>query len=243
MNDFQLTPPEPVEPIPTERAAGLVALSSESRTAAARRAEYFSQRLEARATTLRADVLHPIRQRHQDILTQLAVSAQGYLALDLLRRNNDELIRGVERAVSTTVAALRIALLVSGALANQRDVLAEVDALKSTTDGLIRSNTELLSLQSEEIRRASADPAVGVATIRESFERIYQAIDAIDEFKADAVHTMAVTVESLSGEIRRAEEYLSRSHDGRSSDRGPDEETDHVRSSVGVRGFARRVQS
>jgi len=166
----------------------------------------------ARATTLRADVLHPIRQRHQDILTQLAVSAQAYLALDLLRRNNDELIRGVERAVSTTVAALRVALLISAALANQQDVLEEVDALKSTTEGLIRSNGELLSLQSAEIRRASTDPAIGVETIRDSFERIYQAIDAIDQFKAGAVRTMAETVESLSGEMRRAEEHLRRSH-------------------------------
>jgi uncharacterized protein YaaN involved in tellurite resistance len=163
------------------------------------------------ATALRADVLHPIRQRNQDILTQLAVCAQGYLALDLLRRNNDELIRGVERAVSTTVSALRIALVISAALANQRNVLDEVDALRSTTDGLIRANTELLAMQSDEVRRAGSDPAVGVETIRSSFDRIYQAIDAIDEFKVSATHTMSVTVSALSGEIRRAEDYLRRS--------------------------------
>ncbi|CCH31627.1 toxic anion resistance protein [Actinosynnema sp. NPDC047251] len=166
-----------------------------------------------RARALRADAQYPIRQRHQDLLTQLAVSAQGYLALDLVRRNNDELIRGVERAVSTTVAALRVALLVSGALASQRDVLDEVAALQATTDGLIRANSELLDLQSAEIRRASADPAVAVVTIRASFERIYAAIDAVDGFRADAVRTMSATVESLSGEIRRAEEHLRRSHD------------------------------
>ncbi len=166
----------------------------------------------AMAKALRSDVLHPIRQRQQDILTQLAVSAQGYLALDLLRRNNDELIRGVERAVSTTVSALRIALVISGALAHQRDVLDEIDALKSITDGLIRSNAELLTLQSEDIRRASSDPAVGVQTIQASFDQIFQAIDAIDEFKASAVHNMALTVSSLSGELRRAEDYLRRSH-------------------------------
>ncbi|MEV4320094.1 toxic anion resistance protein [Actinocrispum sp. NPDC049592] len=166
----------------------------------------------AMAKALRSDVLHPIRQRQQDILTQLAVSAQGYLALDLLRRNNDELIRGVERAVSTTVSALRIALVISGALAHQRDVLDEIDALRSTTDGLIRSNAELLTLQSEDIRRAGSDPAVGVRTIQASFDQIFQAIDAIDEFKASAVHNMALTVSSLSGELRRAEDYLRRSH-------------------------------
>ncbi|MFJ7218968.1 toxic anion resistance protein [Amycolatopsis sp. NPDC098790] len=167
-----------------------------------------------RANALRADVLYPIRQRHQDLLTQLAVSAQGYLALDLVRKNNDELIRGVERAVSTTVSALRVALLVSGALASQRDVLDEVAALQATTDGLIRANTELLDLQSAEIRKASSDPAVATETIRASFDRIYASIDAIDGFRADAVRTMAATVESLSGEIRRAEDHLRRSHEG-----------------------------
>jgi len=167
-----------------------------------------------RANALRGDVLYPIRQRHQDVLTQLAVSAQGYLALDLVRKNNDELIRGVERAVSTTVSALRVALLVSGALASQRDVLDEVAALQSTTDGLIRANSELLELQSAEIRKASSDPAVATETIRASFDRIYASIDAIDGFRADAVRTMATTVESLSGEIRRAEDHLRRSHEG-----------------------------
>ncbi|MEU0795338.1 toxic anion resistance protein [Amycolatopsis sp. NPDC005961] len=168
----------------------------------------------ARANALRADVLYPIRQRHQDLLTQLAVSAQGYLALDLVRKNNDELVRGVERAVSTTVSALRVALLVSGALASQRDVLDEVAALQATTDGLIRANSELLTLQSAEIRKASSDPAVATETIRQSFDRIYASIDAIDGFRADAVRSMAATVESLSGEIRRAEDHLRRSHEG-----------------------------
>ncbi|MFI5609462.1 toxic anion resistance protein [Amycolatopsis sp. NPDC051903] len=168
----------------------------------------------AHANALRADILYPIRQRHQDVLTQLAVSAQGYLALDLVRRTNDELIRGVERAVTTTVSALRVALLVSAALANQRDVLDEVDALQATTNGLLRANAQLLQSQSEEIRKASRDPAVAVDTLRESFDRIYSALDAIDGFSADALSHMASTVESLSGELRRAEDRLRRSHEG-----------------------------
>ncbi|WP_328444133.1 toxic anion resistance protein [Amycolatopsis sp. NBC_00438] len=179
-----------------------------------RQASVFDFADPSRAQALRGDILYPIRQRHQDLLTQLAVSAQGYLALDLVRRTNDELIRGVERAVSTTVSALRVALLVSAALAGQRDVLDEVAALRSTTDGLIRANSELLETQSAEIRKASSDPAVATETIRASFDRIYASIDAIDGFRADAVRTMATTVESLSGELRRAEDHLRRSHEG-----------------------------
>ncbi|MGM1060716.1 toxic anion resistance protein [Saccharothrix sp. Mg75] len=166
-----------------------------------------------RARALRADVLHPIRQRHQDLLTQLAVSAQGYLALDLVRRTNDELVRGVERAVSTAVAALRVALLISGALTHQRDVLDEVDAVRATTDGLLRANADLLDLQTAQIRRAGSDPAVAVEALRSSFDRTYAAIDAVDGYRLDAVRSMGATVESLSGEIRRAEAHLRRSHD------------------------------
>ena len=57
-----------------------------------------------------------MRQRRQDIQTQLAVTVQGYMALDLIRRNNLELIRGVDRAQTTTIAALRTAVIVSQAL-------------------------------------------------------------------------------------------------------------------------------
>ncbi|WP_211591985.1 toxic anion resistance protein [Microbispora sp. H10836] len=41
-----------------------------------------------KANALRSDALFGVRQKHQDLLTQLAVSAQGYLALDLVRKNN-----------------------------------------------------------------------------------------------------------------------------------------------------------
>src|SRR6195952_4016655 len=40
------------------------------------------------ANTLRSDALFPIRQRRQDIMTQMAVAVQGYMALDLVRKNN-----------------------------------------------------------------------------------------------------------------------------------------------------------
>ncbi|AOS62091.1 toxic anion resistance protein [Actinoalloteichus hymeniacidonis] len=176
-----------------------------------------------RVTALRSDVLFPLRRRRQDILTQLAVFAQGYLALDLLRRTNDELIRGVDRAVTTTVAALRIALVISAALANQRDVLDEVDALSSVTDGLLRSNSELLATQAEQVRQAGTDPTIAVSTIRESFDRIHRAIDAVDGFRASAVDSMATTVQALSEEIRHSEAYLRRSHEAGLAEDTPEE--------------------
>ncbi|WP_330274663.1 toxic anion resistance protein [Lentzea sp. NBC_00516] len=163
-----------------------------------------------RAQALRADVLFGLRQRRQDLLTQLAVCAQGYMALDVVRRNNDELVKGIERAVSTTVAALRIGVAVAAALAGQREVIDQVDAVRGLTDSILRSNATLMSLQGEEIQRIASTPAVGIEAVRTSFDQIYAAIDAIDTFKARAADSMSSTVSALDTEIRRAHDHLSR---------------------------------
>ena len=87
----------------------------------------------SKADALTSDLLFTVRQKHQDLLTQLAVSAQGYLALDVVRKNNVELIKGCERATTTTVSALRTAVIVAQALANQKLVLDQITALNTTT--------------------------------------------------------------------------------------------------------------
>ncbi|MFE3578574.1 toxic anion resistance protein [Streptomyces vinaceus] len=162
------------------------------------------------AEVMRADLLFPVRQKRQDLLTQLAVCAQGYLAMDVVRRNNDELIKGVDRAATTTVSALRIAVMLASALDSQRKVVEQVNALRGTTEELIRGNADMLSTQSGEIQRIAADPAVGAETLRSAFAQIYKTLDAIDTFKAQAAENMAATVESLTGELRTASAYLAR---------------------------------
>ncbi|MER6530329.1 toxic anion resistance protein [Streptomyces sp. NPDC001508] len=164
-----------------------------------------------RADGLRADVLFPVRQKHQDLLTQLAVCAQGYLAMDVVRRNNEELIKGVERAATTTVSALRISVMLASALDNQKKVIEQVNALRGTTEDLIRGNAEMLSTQSGEIQRIAADPAVGAETLRSAFQQIYRTLDAIDTYKVQATEAMATTVESLTAELQQASTYLERS--------------------------------
>ncbi|MFJ1600581.1 toxic anion resistance protein [Streptomyces sp. NPDC088261] len=164
----------------------------------------------AKADALRADVLFPVRQKHQDLLTQLAVCAQGYLAMDLVRRNNDELIKGVDRAATTTVSALRIAVMLASALENQRKVTEQVTVLRATTEDLIRGNAEMLATQSGEIQRLAAEPAVGAETLRAAFQQIYTTLDAIDTYKIQATESMAATVESLTTELQNASAHLER---------------------------------
>ena len=110
--------------------------------------------LEAKATELDYDrsrarprrcarrALFYVRQRTTDLLTQMAVSVQGYLALDLVKKNNIELVKGVDRASTTTVAALRTAVTVAQALTNQKLVLQQITALNTTTANIIDSTAE-----------------------------------------------------------------------------------------------------
>jgi uncharacterized protein YaaN involved in tellurite resistance len=163
-----------------------------------------------KANQLKSDLLFAVRQKHQDLLTQLAVAAQGYLALDLVRKNNVELIKGVDRATTTTVAALRTAVIVAQALANQKLVLDQITALNTTTSNLIVATSQMLKQQTGAIHEQAASSTVSIDALREAFDNIYETIDTIDTFKAQAVDNMAVTVEALQTEIHRAGEYLER---------------------------------
>jgi uncharacterized protein YaaN involved in tellurite resistance len=165
-----------------------------------------------RAKTLEQDVLFYVRQKHQDLLTQLAVAIQGYLAIDLVRKNNNELIKGVDRATTTTVSALRTAVIVAQALANQKLVLDQITALNTTTANMIESTAQLLATQSVGIQQEAASSTIGIDKLQAAFSNIYQAMDAIDTFRSQALGTMSATITSLQTEITKAQTYVDRVH-------------------------------
>ncbi|MCA0146922.1 toxic anion resistance protein [Blastococcus sp. LR1] len=162
------------------------------------------------ANTVRSDALFPVRQRRQDIMTQMAVAVQGYMALDLIRRNNLELIRGVDRAQTTTIAALRTAVMVSQALSRQKLVLDQITALNTVTSHLIESTSEQLRIQGTAINQQAASSTVDVAKLQAAFDNVFATMDAVDTFRAQAIDSMAQTVQALEGQIQRAQPYLER---------------------------------
>jgi uncharacterized protein YaaN involved in tellurite resistance len=166
------------------------------------------------ADALTADALFPIRQRRQDLTTQIAVSVQGYLALDMIRKNNLELIKGVERARTTTVAALRTAVVVAQALANQRLVLDQIGALNDATNSMIDRTSELLKQQTEMIHEQATSSGVSVETLQHAFDNVFATMDAIDSYRAKAVDGMASTVDALESQVARSRSYLERSRAG-----------------------------
>ncbi len=172
-----------------------------------------------KAKALGQDVLFYVRQKHQDLLTQLAVSIQSYLAIDIIIKNNIELIKGVDRASTTTISALRTAVIVAQALGNQKLVLDQITALNTTTSQMIQRTSEMLKENSAQIQEQAASSTIGLEQLQAAFANIYSTMDSIDAFKARALDTMAQTIGVLEGEVVKSKEYLDRvSHqDTRSS--------------------------
>jgi len=164
----------------------------------------------AKAKAIRESALFYVRQRTQDLLTQMAVSVQGYLALDLVKKNNVELVKGVDRASTTTVGALRTAVTVAQAMTNQRLVLQQITSLNETTAGIIDSTGKLLRENTAKIHEQAASSTIPMETLQRAFQNIYDTMDAVDTFKVKALANMKQTVDVLSTEVEKSKGYIAR---------------------------------
>jgi len=164
----------------------------------------------AKAKAIRESALFYTRQRTQDLLTQMAVTVQGYLALDLVKKNNVELVKGVDRASTTTVSALRTAVTVAQAMTNQKLVLEQIGALNTTTAGMIDTTGEMLRTQTGAIHEQAASSTIPLETLQRAFQNIYETMDQIDRFKLEALDNMKQTVNTLSSEVEKSKGYIAR---------------------------------
>ena len=164
----------------------------------------------AKAKAIRETSLFYARQRTQDLLTQMAVTVQGYLALDLVKKNNVELVKGVDRASTTTVSALRTAVTVAQALVNQKLVLDQITQLNTTTAGIIDSTGQLLRSNTAAIHEQAASSTIPLETLQRAFQNVYDTMDAIDGFKLKALDSMKTTVTALGNEVEKSRGYIAR---------------------------------
>jgi uncharacterized protein YaaN involved in tellurite resistance len=163
-----------------------------------------------KAKAIRETALFYVRQRQQDLLTQMAVSVQGYLALDLVKKNNIELVKGVDRASTTTVGALRTAVTVAQAMTNQKLVLGQITALNQTTAGIIDSTGQMLRDNTAKIHEQAAASTIPLETLQRAFQNIYDTMDEVDQFKLRALASMKQTVTTLSAEVEKSKGYIAR---------------------------------
>ncbi|MFC5406031.1 toxic anion resistance protein [Cohnella soli] len=140
------------------------------------------------------EVQFPLRQRVMDLQQMLVVNQQGIMAIEVVIRNNKELIRGVDRAKNVTVSALKISVTVASALYNQRIVLKKIELLNQTTNELIAGTSRMLKDQGAAIHKQALETSVSVDTLKQAFTDVLAALDSISTYKQEALPKMRETI-------------------------------------------------
>lgn len=156
------------------------------------------------------EVLFPLRQKIIDFQQLLVVNQQGIVSMNVLRRNNAELIRAVDRAENVTVSALRVAVTVAGALYNQKIVLDKINALNETTNAMISTTSSMLKEQGAEIQQKATEASISVETLQKAFEDTLEALDDISRYKQEALPRIRQTIDEFYRLAQSGEEHLRR---------------------------------
>ncbi|WP_016855240.1 toxic anion resistance protein [Halomonas smyrnensis] len=156
------------------------------------------------------ELLFPLRQRILDLQQQQAVCQQGVLALEVIIRNNRELMRGVDRAVNVTVSALSVAATVALALANQRLVLDRVESLNATTSETIAGTARALRQQGVDIQTRAASANLDMKALEGAFADVMAAVDDLASYRREALPRLGEQIERLEGLTREGGDAVER---------------------------------
>lgn len=156
------------------------------------------------------EVLFPLRQRIMDMQQMIVVNQQGIMAIEVIRRNNKELIRGVERAQNVTISALRTATIVASALYNQKIVLKKIELLNTTTNNLISGTAKMLKDQGTEIHKQSMEANVSVETLKAAFTDTLAALDEISLYKQKALPQMKEVIDQFRELAEKGEKQIQK---------------------------------
>ncbi|MBQ6100166.1 MAG: toxic anion resistance protein [Methanobrevibacter sp.] len=147
---------------------------------------------------VKEEILFPLRQRIMDMQQMIVVNQQGIISLNVIRRNNKELIRGVNRAKNVTVSALRTGVMVASALYDQKLVMDKINILNETTENIIETTSHMLKEQGSEIQKHSAEAMISPDVLRASFAEAIQAIEDVSTYKQQALPKMKETINMFS---------------------------------------------
>jgi uncharacterized protein YaaN involved in tellurite resistance len=143
------------------------------------------------------ELLFPLRQRIMDLQQQQAVAQQSVLTVEVIIRNNKELMRGVQRALNVTVNALSTAITLALALENQRITLEKVKQVNQVTNDLIAGTAAKLRTQGVEIHKQAASTMLDMEVLKKAFQDIAAALDDIERFRSDALPAMHQSIQEM----------------------------------------------
>lgn len=163
---------------------------------------------------IREEVLFPLRQRVMDLQQMIVVNQQGIMAMEVVMRNNKELIRGVDRAKNVTISALKVAVVVASALYNQKIVLKKIELLNQTTNELIAGTSRMLKEQGSEIHKQALETSISVDTMKQAFSDVLEALESISTYKQEALPKMRDTISQFRDLAEEGEKQIVRLEKG-----------------------------
>ena len=162
------------------------------------------------------EVLFPLNQRIMDMQQMAVINQQGVISSELVIRTNRELIRGVERAKTVTVTALRNAVMVASALYNQKLVLNAIEGLNTTTANMIAATSEMLKTQGAAVQQQAMSAMIPVETLKKSFQDLFEAMESIQTFKEKALPEMSKTISEFKTMVTEGEAVIRKLEKGSS---------------------------
>lgn len=163
---------------------------------------------------IQEELQFPLRQRIMDLQQTLAVNQQGILTIEVIIRNNRELIRGVDRALNVTITALQVAVACALALANQEIVLNKIEAINKTTSSLIAHTAERLKTKGVAIHKQASRTMLNMEDLEKAFADIKTAMDDIAKFRREALPQMANNILRLDTLTKEAGEAIAKMEKG-----------------------------
>jgi uncharacterized protein YaaN involved in tellurite resistance len=163
-----------------------------------------------RAKALEQEALYYAAQNLEGILTQQAVTTNGYLALDPLKKTARELSIGIDRLKTTGTSALAIAQMLAIATGNQARVQAALTASKAVVSHLVVQTSVQLGQHVQSVGKNASDPLIEIGKLQTVFDNTFKALDVMDNFRSAAIANMVKNNAALETMIEKSKRYVER---------------------------------
>lgn len=146
-----------------------------------------------------------------DTQEKISVTKQSIMSMDVIIKNNIELSRNIERATTVTVGALAMAVSITQALIDQKNILNTVDNINRATSDLLLYSSEKLHTQGAEIQKMSSTTMLDMKNLQTSIENCIQAYKDIDTFKENSLTNMNNVIDDLRNLLKTTDKFVTKS--------------------------------
>lgn len=159
---------------------------------------------------MKQEVLFTLQTRVKSILKQLTVNQQGYMAMEMARRVNEQLYQAVLDTRNVTVSALNIAIFLAFIVHDQKLTLDVIEALDAKANELIQANAKMLRQNLIGTMKRIVDGGLQFEAIKAAMDEVKGAISDYDRLREEALAPQKQQLTQLMGLAEDAEKSIQR---------------------------------